>query len=334
MSEWLRWGVLGGNSWIAHDAVIPGIEKSRNGCVVALGSRNPGAAADSLRGARVVSYEALLSDCDVDAVYIPLPNSMHLEWAIRAAEAGKPTLCEKPLALNHEEAVRIVETFDRRGVPLMESFMYRFHPQHRKVMALIELGAIGDIVEVRTHLSVDIMNPPDPNNIRLKPDLGGGTLLDMGCYMIGVARMLYRAEPVAVRSWWKIDSRFGVDVAAAGVLEFGEGRIALVSCSFEGFGNGFYSVVGRKGVIEAPRGIIPGLGTRLGETLVIAMDADGRRAEEAIPSADHYQLIVEAFADAVLDGTPVPLPASDSLANMRVLDAFARSAREGREIGI
>ena len=324
MSRQLRWGILGANSWIARDAIVPAIKKSRNGRVVAWGSRQP-----SLKS---VSYEALLADPDVDAVYIPLPNSMHLEWAVRAAEAGKATVCEKPLALNHEEAARIVETFERRGVPLMEAFMYRFHPQHRRALALIDGGAIGEVIEARTHLSVDLMSPPDASNIRMKPELGGGALLDMGCYMVSVARMLFRAEPVAVRSWWKIDPRFGVDVAAGGVLEFPQGRLALVSCSFEGFGNGFYSAVGRKGVIEAPRGIIPGLGTRLSETLLVTMDADGRRVEAAIPPVDHYQLMVEAFAEAVLEGKPVPLPPSDSLANMRVLDAFARSAREAREI--
>jgi predicted dehydrogenase len=324
MSSQLRWGILGANSWIARDAVVPAIEKSRNGRVVAWGSRQPSATS--------VTYEALLADPHLDAVYIPLPNSMHLEWAVRAAEAGKATLCEKPLALNHDEAARIVEAFERRGVPLMEAFMYRFHPQQREALALIDGGAVGDVIEARTHLSVDLMSPPDAGNIRMRPDLGGGALLDMGCYMVSVARMLLRAEPVAVRSWWKIDPRFGVDVAAGGLLEFPQGRVALVSCSFEGFGNGFYSAVGRKGVIEAPRGIIPGLGTRLSETLLVTMDADGRRVETTIPPVDHYQLMVEAFADAVLEKKAVPLPPSDSLANMRVLDAFARSAREGREV--
>ena len=333
----LRWGILGAKSWIARDAIVPAIQKSRNGTVVAAGTRDPGSvleASGKMDGVRTLSYEALLADPGVDAIYIPLPNSMHLEWAIRAAEAGKPVLCEKPLALNCDDANKIVEAFERRKVPLMESFMYRFHPQHQRVRALIEAGAIGDVVEVRTHLSVDIMNPPDPNNIRMKPDLGGGALLDMGCYIISVARMLYATEPVAVRAWQRFDDRFGVDVAAAGVLEFPDGRVAMVSCSFEGFGNGFYSVIGRKGVIEVPRGIIQGLGTRLGEALVITMDADGRRTEENFGPVDHYELIVEAFADAVLNKTPVPLPLTDSLNNMRALDAFARSAREGREIKI
>ncbi|HZZ61622.1 MAG TPA: Gfo/Idh/MocA family oxidoreductase [Roseiarcus sp.] len=332
MNERLRWGILGANSWIAGEAIAPSIRRSRNGRLVALASRKLTAPVNAPEGVRVVSYEALLDDPEVDAVYIPLPNSMHLEWAVRAAEAGKPVLCEKPLAPTYHEAARIVAAFERRGVPLMEGLMYRFHPQHRRVLALVASGAIGEIVEVRAHLSVDIMNPPDPSNVRLKPELGGGALLDMGCYTISVARMVYGVEPVAVRGWWKIDDRFAVDVAAGGVLEFPGARMALVSCSFEGFGNGFYSAIGRKGVIEAPRAIIQGLGTRLGEALIITMDADGRRSEETIASLDHYQLIVEAFADAVLNKSSVPLPPSDSLANMRVLDAFATSAREGREV--
>jgi D-xylose 1-dehydrogenase (NADP+, D-xylono-1,5-lactone-forming) len=337
MDDTLRWGILGATSWIARDAIIPAIQKSRNGRVIALATRSPDKLKENLGflpAIRFLSYEALLADPDIDAIYIPLPNSMHLEWAVRAAEAGKPVLCEKPLGLTYQEAKTLVDAFEHRKVPLMESFMYRFHPQHRRVRELIEAGTIGEIVEVRTHLSVDIMNPPDPSNIRLRKDVGGGTLLDMGCYMISVARMLFAAEPVAVRAWWRIDERFGVDVAAAGALEFPGGRVALVSCSFEGFGNGFYSVIGREGVIEAPRGIIQGLGTRLGEALIITMDADGRRTQETIAAVDHYQLIVEAFADAVLGKTEVPLPLSDSLANMRVLDAFAQSAREGREVKV
>ena len=276
MGSELRWGILGAKSGIARHALVPAIEASRNGRVVAYASRDPAAAQ---AGARSVGYEEMLADPEVDAIYIPLPNSMHLEWAIRAAKAGKATLCEKPLALNYDEAARVVEAFDRTKTPLMEGFMYRFHPQHRQALAMIDAGEIGDVVEARTHLSVDLMSPPDPDNIRMKPALGGGALLDMGCYMISVARMLLRAEPVAVRGWWRIDPRFGVDVAAGGVFEFPEGRIALVSCSFEGFGNGIYSVIGRKGVIEAPRGIIPGLAPRLSETVLVKMDRDGRRTE-------------------------------------------------------
>jgi len=169
MAERLGWGILGINAWIARDAIAPGIRKSRNGRVVGAGTRNPKAGARGPDGEKIVSYEALLNDPEVDAIYIPLPNSMHREWAIRAAEAGKPVLCEKPLATNYDDAARIVEAFETRGLTLMESFMFRFHPQHRRVLELIDSGAVGEVFEVRTHLSVDLMSPPNPANIRMKP---------------------------------------------------------------------------------------------------------------------------------------------------------------------
>jgi D-xylose 1-dehydrogenase (NADP+, D-xylono-1,5-lactone-forming) len=335
MVERLRWGILGGTSWIARDAVIPGIRKSRNGALTATASRDPAAASRRLResdGVRVLTYEGLLADPAVDAVYIPLPNSLHVEWAIKAAEAGKPVLCEKPLGRDAAEAQTIVDAFARLGVPLMESFMYRFHPQHRRIRELIDAGVIGDVLEVRSHLSVDIMSPPDPDNIRMKPELGGGALLDMGCYCVSSARMVFGEEPVAVRGWWRIDPRFGVDVADAGVLEFPGGKVAVISCSFETSGLGFYSVIGRKGVIEAPRGLILGVRTLVPEAVIVVIDADGRRQEELMPATNHYQLVVEAFADAILSGRPPPLAPSDSVKNAKALDAFIRSAREGYEV--
>ncbi len=337
MTGIVRWGVLGGTSWIARDAIIPGIQKSKNGKLVALASRDP-AEAKRRYGwpddVQVTTYEGLLADHTVDAVYIPLPNSMHADWAIKAAQAGKPVLCEKPLGVNAAEVTRIVEAFAHRNVPLMESFMYWFHPQHRRVREHIDSGAIGDVLEVRVHLSVDIMSPPDPHNVRMQPELGGGALLDMGCYIVSAARMLFGEEPLAVRAWRRIDERFGVDVANAGILEFPKGRVAVVSCSFETTGNGFYTVIGRKGMIEAPRGLILGLGTRAPEALIVHVDADGRRREEFLQPYDHYQLIVEAFAEAVLSGRPVPLSPLGSIRNARVLDAFAESARTGGEIKI
>ena len=281
---------------------------------------------------RVLTYEGLLADPAVDAIYIPLPDSLHREWAIKAAEAGKPVLCEKPLGRDAAEAQAIVDAFSRLSVPLMESFMYRFHPQHRRIRELIDAGVIGDVLEVRSHLSVDIMSPPDPNNIRMRPELGGGALLDMGCYCVSSARMIFDDEPVAVRGWRRVDPRFGVDVADAGVLEFPGGKVALVSCSFETNDCGFYSVIGRKGVIAEPRGLILGVRTLVPEALIVTIDADGRRQEELMPAMDHYQLVVEAFADAILSGRPPPLPPSDSVKNVKVLDAFVISAREGCEV--
>lgn len=337
MNGTVRWGVLGGTSWIARDAIMPGIRKSRNGKLVASASRDPDDARKRFGdepGVRILSYEDLLADPGVDAIYIPLPNSMHGDWAIKCATAGKPVLCEKPLGVDAADAARIVAAFAQAKLPLMESFMYRFHPQHARVRKIIDSGVIGDVLEVRSHLSNDMMSSADPQNVRMIPELGGGVLLDMGCYTVSSARMVMRDEPISVRGWQKIDKRFGVDVANGGVLEFPGGRMGMVSCSFETSGLGFYTVIGRKGMIDVPRGLVLGLGSFVPEALIITVDHNGARSEELMPAHDHYQLVAEAFADAVLTGEPVPLSPQDSINNAKVLDAFAKAVREGRDVKI
>jgi predicted dehydrogenase len=332
MAEKLRWGVLGASN-IARVAVIPAIQASENGRVVALATRSV-TAAEGFRALGIerihAGYEALLADPGVDAVYIPLPNSMHLEWARRAAEAGKAILCEKPMALDAVEAKQLAELCGRRKVPLMEAFMYRFHPQTRRVHQLVRDGAIGELREVRAHLSVNILSDPDPANIRFDPKLGGGSLLDMGCYTVDLSRQLFSETPRRVHAWSHIDPKLGVDISMAAILEFSGGRVALPSCSFLAGAQGTYIVVGTKGVIEVPRGFIPGLGSRVAEGLVVIADADGRRREEKFAATDHYRLMAEAFAAAVLAGAPVPYSPADSVENMRVLDAIARASRSGK----
>jgi predicted dehydrogenase len=177
-----------------------------------------------------------------------------------------------------------------------------------------------------------MMSPPDPMNVRFYPELGGGVLIDMGCYTVSASRMVMQAEPVSVRAWQKFDKRFNVDVAGGAIVEFPGERLATLSWSFEATGLGHYSVIGRKGVIEVPRALVLGLMDFVPEALIVTVDRKGARSEETLPANDHYQLIVEAFGDAVLNGTPVPLPLKDSIANARVLDAIALSAREGREV--
>jgi len=337
MEDKLRWGVLGGTSWIARDAIVPGIRASRNGRLVATASRDP---EDARRrygeetGVRIMGYDDLLADPSVDAIYIPLPNSMHAEWAMKAAAAGKPVLCEKPLGLNAAEVTAMFAAFKRAGVPLMESFMYRFHPQHARVREIIDSGVIGEVLEVRAHLSNNMMSPPDPKNVRFDPDLGGGVLLDMGCYVVSASRMIMQAEPLSVRGWQKFDARFGVDVADGAVLEFPGGRMAVVSCSFETTGLGHYSIIGRSGMIEVPRALVLGLGNFVPEALIVTVDHNGKRTEEVLPANDHYRLIVEAFADAVLNGKPMPLSAEESINNAKVLDAWTRSIRECLDVTI
>jgi predicted dehydrogenase len=324
-------------SWIARDAIMPGIRKSRNGQLVAIASRHPDEARRRYGeedGVRIMGYDELLLDPSVDAIYIPLPNSMHAEWAIKAAEAGKPVLCEKPLGLNAAEVAAMFSAFESAGVPLMESFMYRFHPQHARVREIIDTGVIGEVLEVRAHLSNNMMSPPDPKNVRFIPELGGGVLLDMGCYVVSASRMIMHAEPLTIRGWQKIDDRFGIDVADGAVLEFPGGRMGVVSCSFETTGLGPYSVIGRHGMIEVPRALVLGLGNFVPEALIVVVDKNGKRTEELMPANDHYQLIVEAFGDAVLNGKPMPLSPQESINNAKVLDAWAQSIREGADVKI
>jgi D-xylose 1-dehydrogenase (NADP+, D-xylono-1,5-lactone-forming) len=337
MEKRLRWGVLGGTSWIARDAIVPGIRKSRNGRLVAIASRDPDEAQryyGEEAGVRIMGYDDLLADPSVDAIYIPLPNAMHAEWAMKAAEARKPVLCEKPLGLSAAEVTTMFAAFRRAGVPLMESFMYRFHPQHARVREIIDSGVIGEVLEVRAHLSNNMMSPPDPKNVRFIPELGGGVLLDMGCYVVSASRMIMQAEPLSIRGWQKMDVRFGVDVADGAVLEFPGGRMGVVSCSFETTGLGHYSVLGRHGMIEVPRALVLGLGSFVPEALIVTVDHNGKRTEELLPANDHYRLIVEAFADAVLDDKPMPLSPEESINNAMVLDAWAQSIREGRDVKI
>ncbi|MDB5058570.1 MAG: putative dehydrogenase [Chloroflexi bacterium] len=329
MKDHLRWGVLGAAN-IACAQVIPAIQASRNGTVVALASRDEQkgkAAATDLGIDRLyTSYEALLADPEVDAIYNPLPISMHVEWIIRAANAGKAVLCEKALTATASEAERAVETCARLGVPLMEAFMYRFHPQNVRVRELLAEGVIGEVREVRAGLCVRLMDPPDPGNVRLQPALAGGTLLDMGCYTVNTARMIFGEEPLRVLAWRDFDRQFGVDVSLTGILEFSDRRVASISCSFRTGDNHGYTIVGSKGVIEVPRAYIPGYGPRATETLAIISDENNNRREEHFPAANQYRLQAEAFAAAVLAGEPVPYPPEDSIRNMRVLDALARSA--------
>ena len=325
----IGWGVLGA-AGIAVGMVIPAIQQSKRGRVVALGSRDAvkaKAAAQSHGIDRAHgSYEAVLADPQVEAVYIPLPNSMHVEWIMKAAAAGKHVLCEKPIALTAPEAAAAAAECARLGVKLMEGFMYRFHPQTRRVQELLALGTIGEIREVRAHLSVNIIDVADPQNVRFQPALGGGALLDMGCYAVNAARMIFNAEPRRVIARLGIDSRYDIDRNAHGILEFDHGA-ALISCGFDAQGLGHYSIVGTKGMIEVPRGLVPGYGTFAAEAMIISIDADGNRREEHFAPVNHYGLMADSFCEAIAQGTEPFLPAADSIRNMAVLDALDRSAR-------
>jgi predicted dehydrogenase len=332
MAEQLRWGVLGAAN-IARRKVIPAIQASSNGRVVALASR------DAAKGQTVAAetgidrvhkgYEALLADPEVDAIYNPLPNALHAEWTIRAAEAGKAILCEKPLARDATEAQRMVDACAAHGVPLMEAFMYRFHPQNARVRELLAEGAIGTVGQVRAGFGFR-MDPLNPANVRLQHDLAGGALMDVGSYAVNAARMVFGQEPLQAAAWRDFDARFGVDVALAGVLEFPDRRFATVDCSFKSGYSGWYTVVGSAGTIEVPRAFTP----QEDDTVIVVTDAQNNRREERFAGIDQYRLMAEAFAAAVLEGAPVPCPPDDAVRNMRAVDALAHAAAAATHVTV
>jgi predicted dehydrogenase len=319
----VRWGVLS-TANIGKRAVIPAIQRSHNGQVLALASRDAAQArqaADTLSIPRAFgSYEALLADPEVEAVYIPLPNSMHREWAIRAAQAGKHILCEKPLALNAAECAEMAAAARQHGVLLMEAFMYRFHPQTLRVLELLRQGAIGAPRLIKASFSFHLTNPA---NIRLQPDLGGGALMDVGCYCVNVSRTLFGAEPVEAQAYaaW---SASGVDEVLAGSLRFPGGQIAQFDCGFALARRESYQVVGPDGLIEAPVAFLPGHDDA---TLLIRRAAES--ATETIPGVDEYQLMVEHFAACVRGHAQPRYAAEEGAANMRAIEALYRSARNG-----
>ncbi len=326
MSDRIRWGILGAAN-IARKRFIPGVAATSNGVVVALASRDAARAreaADALGIPRAYgTYEELLADAEIDAIYIGLPNSLHAEWTMKCADAGKAVLCEKPLAIDGAQAASVAEYCRERGVLLMEAFMYRFHPRHARVREILAAGEIGELRAVRAAFTF-ALEPFDSRNVRLQADLAGGALMDVGCYAVNAARMIFAEEPLWASAQGDFRAAFGVEVALAGVLGFSDGRMATFDCGFRGAGQGHYAVVGTRGAIDVPIAFVP---PDIATPIVIATAATVR--EERVPGVDQYALEAEAFADALSRGTPSPLPIADAVGNMRAIDALRESARAG-----
>jgi predicted dehydrogenase len=323
----LRWGILSTAS-IATEKAIPGMLRAARCEVVAIGSR------DEARAAAVAerhgiprvhgSYETLLADPDVDAVYIPLPNHLHAEWTIAAARAGKHVLCEKPLALNPADAERMIEVCRAEGVALMEAFMYRLHPSWVAVRELVASGRIGRLVAVNSWFSY--FND-DPANIRNIAAYGGGALLDIGCYSVNLSRMLFGSEPRRVEASIVRDPVSGVDVLASGLLEFADG-VATFTCSTRAEPDQQVHVYGTAGRISVgiPFNIPPDRPTQVHVTA--GGDPPVAPATETLTfeAADQYGVQAERFAAAILDGGPLPTPPEDAVANLRVIERLFAAA--------
>ncbi len=326
----LRWGILS-TADIALTKVIPGIRRAERCEVLAIASRDAvraRAAADGHGIARAYdSYEALLADPDVDAVYIPLPNHLHATWAIAAARAGKHVLCEKPLATTASEAQEIVDACRAAGVLLMEAFMYRLHPSWVAARELVASGRIGRLRAVDSWFSYFNDDPANIRNIRAA---GGGALYDIGCYSVNLSRMLFGGEPDRVSAGIVRDPVLGVDVLTSGILEFGDG-VASFTCSTRVEPDQRVDIYGTDGriSIDIPFNIPPDRPTHL--SVAAGGDppvAPGLDRMEFAP-ADPYGVEADAFAAAVLDGTPVPVPPEDAVANLRVIERLFAAGSGG-----
>jgi predicted dehydrogenase len=327
MTDVVRWGILS-TANIATQKVIPGMRQAARTEVVAIASRDE-ALARSVAGRLGIptahgSYEALLADPRVDAVYIPLPNHLHLDWTIAAARAGKHVLCEKPLALTAADAERMAEAADAAGVHLMEAFMYRHHPSWVAVRELVADDRIGRLAAIQGWFSY--FND-DPANIRNILDFGGGALYDIGCYCVSLSRLLFGGEPTHVTSAIRRDPTDGTDILTSAILEF-EGGIASFTCSTRTETDQRVHIYGDAGRISIgiPFNIPPDRPTTV--SLTAGGDPPVAPATEVMtfPTKDPYAAEVEAFAGAILDGDPTPVPPQDAIANLRVIEAIFAAA--------
>ena len=321
----IRWGVLG-TANIFKKKLLPAMKESELVEIYAVASRSAEKAEETAREHKIPiwfgSYEELLADDTIEAVYIPLPNHLHAEWSKKAANAGKQVLCEKPFAMNAKEGEEAIDTIHSRGVLFMEAFMYRFHPQWAKAKELIQQGEIGDI---RTVHSMFSYNLPDPKNIRNIKEWGGGGLMDIGCYCVSAARYLIGREPKRVMASIQRDPEFGTDMLTSAVLDF-DGIHAAFTVSTRAQDFQHVSVLGSNGAIDIERPFQPYKDSSAGITL--DSGPDHRRIE--VGTHDQYQLMLEAFSRAIRNGDTAPRSPEDAINNQRVLDALFASETSGR----
>lgn len=328
----LRWGILGCAN-IAVKSVIPGIQQSARGEATAIASRSEQKAretADKLGIPKAYgSYEALLADPDIDAVYIPLPNNLHKEWTIRAAEAGKHVLCEKPFAIDAAEAEEMVRACADHGVKLAEAFMYRHHPRYGKIKEIVASGEIGDIRGI--HGAFTFNNSRNTTNFRNNLEMGGGSIYDIGVYPISASRLLLDREPEAATVHALFSPEHGgVDMMASGLLEYAGGVALTFDCAMWAAGRNTLEVLGTDGRIELPSAFV----CRTDESSVFyVVTKDGRR-EERLEPVNQYSLQADDLAASVLDGAPLAFASSDAVLNMRVVDACLESARTRSRVAI
>ncbi|RYY74212.1 MAG: Gfo/Idh/MocA family oxidoreductase [Gammaproteobacteria bacterium] len=326
----LRWGVLS-TANIGRTKVIPAIQSSLYGEVVAIASRTLESASKAAKELGIkrayASYEELLADPNVDAIYNPLPNHLHVPWSIRALEAGKHVLCEKPLGLNAADVEKLIEIAQQYPqLKVMEAFMYRFHPQWQTAKQLVRQGALGQVRSIHSHFAY---NNQEQDNIRNIPEWGGGALMDIGCYCISLARFIYDEEPLRVLGQITPYAGFDVDCFVSGILEFADGN-ATFTASTKSEAEQYVEIHGEYGSILIPLPFNP-----IADTVThIILKRDGAIDEIVQVPSDHYRNMADAFTASVTNNLAVPTPLSDALANMKIVDSIFASAFDGHWISI
>ena len=322
----IRWGVLS-TAKIGREKVIPATQVSETGVVTTIASRELSNATTIAKQLGIEkaygSYEELLADPEIDAIYNPLPNHLHVPWTLRAMAAGTHVLCEKPIALSSAEAEQLVEAAESHPeLKVMEAFMYRFHPQWQTVRQLVHDGRIGELRTI--HTSFSYFND-DPKNYRNHLEMGGGGLMDIGCYPISLSRFIFGAEPARVLGEVHFDSDFGVDTLSSAVLKF-EGGTSTFTCGTQLAPYQRVNIFGATGriEIEIPFNAPPDRPCRL--WLQPGGQSDMKIEEILFDVCDQYTLQADAFGRAILDDTPVPTPLADAVANMRVIERILASA--------
>lgn len=315
----VKWGVLGCAAF-ARNRAIPSMLKTPSVELIGVASRSLEKAekfrSDFGLKRAYGSYEEMLADPEIQAVYNPLPNGLHGEWTIKAAEAGKHILCEKPFTSDADEAEKVAAVVTRAGVKVMEAFMWRFHPQHECAQKAIQDGEIGPIRLIRGAFTFTMSRQP---NVRWSPELAGGSVMDVGCYPISASRFYYQAEPTTAFARGQIDSEFGVDISMAGVLQFSQG-VALIDSGFHLPYRGDLEITGEKGRIYIPKSWLPDEEA----TLVI------NSQEEKLPPVDQYANEFEHFSRCILQDIPPRYGPEDAILQMKVIDAVLRSIRSGQ----
>ncbi|QWA11117.1 Gfo/Idh/MocA family oxidoreductase [Sodalis ligni] len=311
MSDIVNWGVLG-YARIARLSVIPAIGRASNARLLGVASRNAGELPAKEWERTYDSYDALLADDDIQAVYIPLPNSLHKDWVIKALKAGKHVLCEKPLGLTAAEAQEMQQAAQAQQRILMEAFMYRYTDRMQVVKEILDSGALGDL----RHINASFRFLLDrPNTIKAKPELGGGALYDVGCYPVNFVGMVTGRLPLRCKAL--VETEQGVDTNLSALLQYDDGLIANIHCGFNAFSRIYAEIIGTKGMLRIDN-------TFLDDAGEVYLHQAGSVRAIPVAESDRYKAEITHFSDAVLDPSAPLLSLDESIMNLKVIDMIRK----------